>query len=292
MLRPRLIVLLLLFFLFAAPPPLAAAETRILAATFPLWLVARNVVRDVPDLRVDLLIPAGAGCPHNYALSPRDLLRLAGADILILNGGGLDAYIPRMARNDPAAGEKSPRILEAAAALRGHARANPHFFASPSLSALLAERMGAALAEQDPGHAQLYARNAGAYAREMRELARQFAALGNRLGHPSILVQHDVFDYLAADAGLTVAGAIQIHEGQEPSAARLLSLRGQLRGVAAVVLEPQTPDRAGRMLAEEGGVPLVLLDPVAAGPEDAPLEYFSQVMRHNLQALESALGNP
>jgi ABC-type Zn uptake system ZnuABC Zn-binding protein ZnuA len=275
--------------------PAAAAETRVVAATFPLWLMARNVARDVPDLRVELLIPAGAGCPHGYALSPRDLLRLAGADLLILNGGGLDAFIPRMTRNASAAGTPSLRIVEAAAALKGSARGNnPHFFASPSLSALLVEKVGAALAELDPPHAVLYARNAGEYARNLRELAGRLAALGDRLGRPRILVQHAIFDYLAADAGLIVAGTIQVHEGQDPSAAKLLSLREQIRNqdVAAIVAEPQSPDRAGRVLAEEGGIPLVLLDPVAAGPEDAPLDYFFQVMRHNLQALEDALEKP
>jgi ABC-type Zn uptake system ZnuABC Zn-binding protein ZnuA len=291
MLRPWLILFLLLF---PIPHPAAAAQTRVVAATFPLWLMTRNVARDVPDLRVDLLIPAEAGCPHGYALSPRDLLRLAGADLLILNGGGMDAFIPRMTGAAPAAGTKSPRVLEAAAALKGHLRANPHFFSSPSLAALLTEKIGAALSAQDPAHAALYARNAGEYAREMRELAGKFASLGDRLRHPRVLLQHNVFDYLAEDAGLAVAGAIQAHEGQEPSAARLLALREQIRrqGVAAIVVEAQSPDQACRILAEEGGIPLVVLDPAAGGPENAPLDYFSRVMLRNLKTLENVLGNP
>ena len=295
MLRSRLMsFFVLLALLHPGGVPAAAAEARVVAATFPLWLMARNVARDVPDLRVEILIPAGAGCPHGYALSPRDLLRLAGADLLILNGAGLDAFIPRMTRNASAAGTPSPRIVEAAVALKGAARGNPHFFASPSLSALLVEKVGAALAELDPGNAVLYARNAGEYARNLRALAGKFAALGDRLGHPRILVQHAVFDYLADDAGLIVAGAIQAHEGQEPSAAKLLALREQIRsqGIAAIVAEPQSPGLAGEVLAEEGGIPLLVLDPVAAGPEDAPLDYFFQVMRHNLQVLEDALGKP
>ncbi|MDR1360042.1 MAG: metal ABC transporter substrate-binding protein [Deltaproteobacteria bacterium] len=291
MLLPRLILsaLLLPGLLFA---PAAAAETRVVAATFPLWLMTRNVARDVPDLRLELLIPAGTGCPHDYALRPRDLLRLSGADLLILNGGGADAFIPRMARGAPAA--KTPRILEAAAELEGSLQGNPHFFSSPSLAALLTEKIGAALSAQDPGHAALYTRNAGEYARQMRDLAGKFADLGNRLGRPRILVQHDVFDPLARDAGLAVVGAIQAHEGQEPSAAKLLALREQIRdqGVAAILVEARSPDRAGGILAGEGGIPLVSLDPAAGGPEDAPLDYFSQVMLRNLKALETALGNP
>ncbi|MDR2161681.1 MAG: metal ABC transporter substrate-binding protein [Desulfovibrio sp.] len=287
MLRPCLILILLL--LLPAPAPALAEPLRVVASTFPLWLITRNVARDVPDLQVDLLIPARAGCPHDYALNPREMLRLAGADLLILNGMGLDSFVLRSLES----GGKAPRLIDTSAAVSGRIEGNPHLFASPALSALLAERVGAALAEQDPGHAADYLRNAEEYAGRMRVLAGELAALGARLGHPAVLVQHDIFDYLARDAGLTVAGTIGSPEGQEPSAARLLALRKLLAAgkVAAVIAEPQYPDRLGRILAETGGIPLLTLDPAAGGPADASLDYFSRTMLRNIQTLEKALGS-
>ena len=42
--------------------------------------------------------------------------------------------------------------------------------------------------------------------------------------------------------------------------------------------------------AKETGIPVAMLDPVATGPEDAPLSYYETVMRKNMKTLESTLG--
>lgn len=39
------------------------------------------------------MLPAQAGCPHDYALTPQDMSKLAQADILVLNGLGLEAFL-------------------------------------------------------------------------------------------------------------------------------------------------------------------------------------------------------
>ena len=42
--------------------------------------------------------------------------------------------------------------------------------------------------------------------------------------------------------------------------------------------------------ALETGIPCLSLDPVAGGPDNAPADYYEQVMRENLRVLENALG--
>ena len=48
---------------------------------------------------------------------------------------------------------------------------------------------------------------------------------------------------------------------------------------------------SGMTLAAETGVPAVLLDPVASGPEDAAPDYYERVMENNCRILEEHLGN-
>ncbi len=69
------------------------ASLRVLATTYPVYLLARNVAQARPDIQVDLLIPAQTGCPHDYALSPGDMKKLAEADVLLLNGLGMDDFL-------------------------------------------------------------------------------------------------------------------------------------------------------------------------------------------------------
>ena len=58
----------------------------------------------------------------------------------------------------------------------------------------------------------------------------------------------------------------------------------------ALFTEPQYPDGIGRTLAKECGIPTSVLDPVASGPENAPLDYYERIMRANLASMADTLG--
>ena len=300
-----------MFFAFLAPA--RAGELRVLATTFPLWLITRNVLDGADAVGLDLMIPAQAGCPHDYVLSPRAVYKLEQADIVIRNGLGMDDFLDRAP-----AGKPGRIVLDSSAGLSGvlsgspepgaedrgtgeihgtdGSKINPHLFASPRLAALLARGIGAELARLDERNSLLYRRNAGAYAEKLERLAEDFRHLGGRVLRNRIVAQHSIFDYLAQDAGLRVVAVLQAEEGHEPSAAAMLRLIREIRqqDAAAIVLEPQYPVRAGEAVARATGVPCIVLDPVASGPSgdlDAlPPDYYEIVMRDNLRVLEQALG--
>ncbi len=283
--------------------PARAAEKEIVASVFPVWLLLRQVAQDVPGVETGLLLPAGTGCPHDYSMTPQDRRRLARADMLVVNGLGLESFLgegdrvrqlmkPGAAVLDISRNVEGILHEEADTGHEGHARANPHIFAAPSMMARMAVSLARQLAAADPEHAEQYETNGRRAEEAFSALARECSEHGARLAGRSIVTQHNVFDYLARDLGLSVDADIQRHEGQEPSAREMLDLVRLIRGrhTAAVVTEPQYPARTGRTLASEAGVPCLSLDPAASGPADAPLDYYELVMRGNLRLLEQTLG--
>ena len=91
-----LLVCTLLASLFAVSGAVAAeAKVRVLATTYPVYLITRAVTQNSPDVQVDLLIPAQTGCPHDYALTPKDMQKLAKAKIVVINGLGLEAFLEK-----------------------------------------------------------------------------------------------------------------------------------------------------------------------------------------------------
>ena len=144
----------------------------------------------------------------------------------------------------------------------------------------------------DPAHSQLYRANAQAYGQRMNRLADDCTALGQHLRNNRIVTQHGVFDYLARDMGLQVVAVVQAHAGQEPSAAEMLAIIATVKRekAGAIFTEPQYPEAVGKTIAKEAGIAAATLDPVANGPEPAPLDYFEKVMRTNLVTLEKTLG--
>ena len=300
---------------------LARAELNVLCTTFPIHLITRNVAQGRAGVDLQLMLPAGMGCPHDYALTPQDLRKIAAADVLVVNGLGLEEFLgapvetanPDVETVDSSAG--IPNLLEyahehsgaeeehdhEAEADPGHAEhdhghhhhtgVNPHLFASPRQAARIALNVAAGLSKADPEGAGVYFRNAQAYADRLNALADEMAALGRTLKNNRIVEPHGVFDYLARDMGLEVVAVLRPH-GQEPSAAEMLELVRTLRAkqAGAIFTEPQYPAKVGAALARETGLPTATLDPVATGPDEAPLDYYETAMRQNMETLRATLG--
>ncbi|MDR2551100.1 MAG: zinc ABC transporter substrate-binding protein [Desulfobulbus sp.] len=309
------------------PPHLQAStaehKVRVLTTTFPLYQITRNISQGVEGVEIDLMIPAEMGCPHDYALTPQDMRKLARADVLIVNGLGMEEFLgapiakanPRLQVVDSSQGIGHVlAYTDAELGGSGHDHRppgegrdakghndddhhgqgpNPHLFASPRMAALLAANIADGLAQAHPAGAARYAANANAYEQRMNRLADDMAALGKRLANNRIVTQHGVFDYLARDMGLAVVAVIQAHPGQNPSAAEILDLVAAIKAkkAGALFTEPQYPEAIGATIAREAGIAAARLDPAANGPEQAPLDYYEQVMRRNMIVLEQTLGS-
>jgi zinc transport system substrate-binding protein len=285
------------------PAPPDPSVLRVVVTTFPLSIIARNVAAGRDGLSIDLLLAASAGCPHDYIVTPQDVARIESADVLITNGLGLDAF----AQNALAASRGKAAVIvasqgisdlirsepESAVDEHGHhheTEFNPHLFASPRQAARMAIAIGEGLANVDPSGAALYRANAAACAARLDRLADEFAAAGKSFAGKSIVTQHEVFDYLARDIGITVTAVVDEVPGRDPTAAEMIALIDKIRGASAVFTEPQYPSRTALTIAREAGVPTAVLDPVATGPENAPLDYYEKVMAANLVTLRKTLG--
>lgn len=313
----------LLFFLcfFQAFPSQAAAK-KVLCTTFPLFQITRNVTEGVDGIEVELMIPARLGCPHNYSLTPGDMRKIASADIMVINGLGMEEFLgaplyranPEIVTVNSAEGiegllefghsesgehpgEDKPTEDHDSDSAPGetahsHSDINPHLFASPGMAAELTVNITEGLAGIYPDGAGIFRKNGRRYADELHKLAEGFTTLAGRLVNNRIVTQHGAFDYLARDAGLKIVAVINAEGGSSLSAAgiiRLVNVINQTKA-GAVFTEPQYPGRIGTVIAGEAGIPAGELDPVASGPENAPLNYYQTVMRRNMGVLENLLG--
>jgi zinc transport system substrate-binding protein len=284
----------------ASGPPPASPGLRVVCTTFPMYLFTMNVVEGRDNVRVGIMLPAAMGCPHDYVLTPQDMQKLAGADLLIANGLGLEEFL-----GEPLA-KANPRIRiveasrdagdvmwtsEAGAAGTGDKVPNPHMFASPRLAAAIVRNIARALADADPAGAAVFARNAEVYGGKLAGLATRCEEATRALASRRIVTEHAVFDYFARDCGLEIVAVVEETPGQEPSAARMLQLVSVIKrtGATALFTEPQYPVRVGLTIAREAGIPAGVLDPVASGPDEAPLDYYERAMRRNFETLRSTL---
>lgn len=283
------------------PAPRSKSDgLRVVCTTFPVFLFTRNIAAGREGVTVELMLPAAMGCPHDYVLTPQDMQKIARADLLVANGLGLEEFL-----GEPiTSANPGVRVVEASRGVgeviwtadghggRGDEKApNPHIFSSPRLAARMIRTIAAALSEADSAGASVYARNAERYAPAVEALASECASAAAGFRSRKIVTVHAVFDYFARDCGLEIAAVVEETPGQEPAAARMLEIVRVIRrsGAAALFTEPQYPAGVGRTIAREAGIPEAMLDPVASGPDDAPLDYYERTMRANLATLARTL---
>ena len=258
---------------------------RVVTSFYPMYIHVLNVTRDVPGVEVTNLTPQVMGCLHDYQLSPADLVHLMRADVLVVNGAGMESFLDRVARQAP-----DVRVIRASEGipLLG---ANPHVWVSVTLAIRQVRNIAAGLAALDPEHAAAYGANADAYGRRLEALRERMRAGLKDLKHRDIITLHEAFPYFAQEFGLRIAGVVEREPGSEPGAKELAETIRlvRARGVTALFAEPQYPRSSADVIATETGAKVYMLDPAVSGAPEA--DAYIRAMETNLRVLQEALGS-
>lgn len=281
----------------------ATSSFTIVASFYPVYIATRNVARDVPNVRVVLLAPPTTGCLHDYQLTPADVVTLERADVVVVNGAGMEPMLepwikqhPHVPIIDSSAGIT---LITTKAHCHGHdhhhahaaceVEPNPHYWLSIARHIQQVENIALGLAAADPVRAAYYHTNAASYVRALRELKAELQGMLADVTYREIVTMHDAFAYFAKEFGLHVVGVVERVPGQTPSAREMAQLAQLIRarGVRAIFTEPQYCDAPARALARETGALLAELDTIVTGPDE--LDAYLVAMRRNAKTLREVL---
>ena len=90
-----LIVLLSAFLTLPACAPAGEAGARLtlVCTTYPIYLFASSLTEGVEGVAVERLDTGSTSCLHDYTLSMADMKKLERADVIALNGAGLEEFL-------------------------------------------------------------------------------------------------------------------------------------------------------------------------------------------------------
>jgi zinc/manganese transport system substrate-binding protein/manganese/iron transport system substrate-binding protein len=254
---------------------------RVVATTTVFADIVRNIGGD--RVAVTSIIPAGVG-PEDYEPKPDDARQLAGADLIVSNGVGLDDFLDKLLQ---ASGEEQATRLvlgDGIPTITVDGEPNPHFWLDPSIVAgHYVPAISAALSRLDPAGAATYAANAAAYTTQLTALddANNAALEAIPPANRKLVTFHDAFPYFAAHYGFDLIGVILPNVGQEPSASQLAGLVEKVKAadVKAVFAEAQFNPELAQTLAQEAGVANVVTtlynDTVGPPPNDTYLKMMA-----------------
>ena len=87
-------LMLILLLLPLAGCGAAAEEVSVMATFYPVYILAENVLENVEGVTLSSMTPPSTGCLHDYQLLTSDMRALAKAQALLINGAGMESFLP------------------------------------------------------------------------------------------------------------------------------------------------------------------------------------------------------
>ena len=274
--------------------PAAAQPIKVVTTTTIIADFVRQVGGD--DVEVTSLVGPN-GDAHMFEPGPADVARLNGADLLVMNGLGLEGWMTRLVQSSGykgpvliAARDVHPRQFE----VDGIKQADPHAWQDVHAARNYVLAINIGLRALDPAHADKYRERAAAYDRVLAELDRwvkdQIALVP--AAKRKVITSHDAFSYFAEAYGVKFLAPRGLSTEAEPNAGDLAELVTQIKssGIKALFLENMSETKSADMLVQETGAVIggtLYVD--ALSPKDGPAPTYVDMVRYNVPLLRDAM---
>jgi ABC-type Zn uptake system ZnuABC Zn-binding protein ZnuA len=285
-------------------PAVGDRPLRVAATVAPITDIV-GVIAAGTDAVVTGIVPEGVNS-HTYEPAPGVAATVEGADVVFMNGLGLEEPTKRLAlANLDRASElcelgttvlPEDEYLYDVAFPEDAGAPNPHLWTNPPMALDYARLVHDVLVARSPRHTERYAANLAEFEQQVGALdaalraATATIAPGDRL----LLTYHDAYAYFAREYGWTVVGAVQPSSFAEPMPREVAELVDQIRerGIRAVFGSEVFPSPVLEQIASESGATYVddLRDDDLPGDPGDPDHSWLALMQFNYVTVVEALG--
>ncbi|MER2520335.1 MAG: zinc ABC transporter substrate-binding protein [Bdellovibrionales bacterium] len=287
----------------------ASTPIRVVATFSILGDMARQIGGDSAVIKT-LVGPDGDA--HTYKPTPHDSLALASADLVIVNGFGMEGWIDRLVSASGFKGRVvivsegvSPRQIDeedGADGSHGHHHGNihggkaidPHAWQDISNARIYARNIAAALVKVRPSDSATIMARAASYDAELEALDRWVKAEIGSIAPQKrkIITSHDAFGYFGASYGVSFLSPQGLSTEVEPTATEAAKLIEQMKTekIKRVFFESMASPKLVKQLAKDAGASVG--EPVysdALSKESGPAATYVAMIRHNVTLFKAAM---
>ena len=297
----------------------AEKESFVITASFyPVYIAALNVAGDIDGVEVRNLTQPQTGCLHDYQLTTEDMKAMADSDVLLINGGGIESFVSKVAKTYP-----KLSIINLSASFaelpeedeeeedhdhedadhedadhdhdhdHDHGEQNSHFWMDIELYRKEVESMEEGLSIRDPVHADQYKKNAEAYLKKLESLQSEEAELKEALSGKKVVVFHEAFLYLAEDLDMQVTMTMDLDEERQVSAGEVRQVLDALAlsDDKIIFAERTYGEEMGDRMTEEASATVIYLDPLTRPKDGQESEQdgYLLAMQENFDKIRTTL---
>lgn len=267
-------------------------ELKIYTSFYPIYDLTKKVVGNSAE--VINLVPVGEDA-HHYELTPKQMVGLETADLIIINGLDMEHWADDLSANILS------KILVASyniAAIDieielGSTREDPHTWTSIKNAKIMMENIKNEVVSLNSDNAQVYENNYAKYAILFDGLDYQYEQAVTSFTSTTFIVSHKAFGYIARDCGLTqmaIGGLETDGEADPATVADIIDFIND-NNITTVFYQESINSSIAVAIANETGASVDMLSTVqglSKAQIDAGEDYLS-IMAQNLVALIKAL---
>ena len=265
------------------------AGLQVLAAETFLADIAQTVAGE--RAMVASLLAPGVD-PHEFQATPKDAIKMAQADLLIINGMGYEAWLEKSLE----AGGSELHMVEASTGVSPGPQGDPHLWMNPLHVRRYAENIRDGLSEVDPDGRSVYARNAEEYVAELQDLDTWIKAEVSQVPPEKriLITNHHALGSFAEAYGFEIAGVVipSSTSGAAPSAQPLATLIRTIESleVRAIFLDvSESPDLAQQLASESGAQVITGLYVETLSEAGGQAGTYIDMMKHDVETIVEAL---
>jgi zinc/manganese transport system substrate-binding protein len=261
-----------------------------------------DLVRNVGGDRVEVENLVGPnGDVHVYSPTPGDARKLAAANVVFVNGLGLEGWMTRLVVASNAKAPVvvvskgiTPRPMEEEEKFGHRIAIDPHAWQSVADAKSYVANIRDGLIAVDPAGKATYGANADAYLVKLDELENEVrvAIASIPADRRKIITTHDAFGYFGAAYGMAFIAPEGVSTEAEPSAKDVARIIIQIKKqkIPAVFLENTSDPRLMDQIAHETGASIggTLYSDALSEP-GGPAATYIEMMRHNIRQFTKAL---
>ncbi len=277
---------------------------RVVTTVSPLTDIVAQITAGTPTEIVGI-VPEGVDS-HTYEPAPSDVAAIADADVVFVNGLGLESAVGDLTRANARPGAELCELGTTVLAPDDYLfddsfpeRAgdpNPHLWTNPPMVAAYIALVRDVLVARDPAHRADYEANAQRFSSQVADLDAAMRVATATVPAPRrvLLTYHDAYAYTAREYGWRLLGAIQPASFDEPTPREVAALVEQVRatGVGVVFGSEVFPSPVLEQIAAETGARYdtdLRDDDLPGRPGDQEHSWLA-LMRDNLAAIIDGSG--
>jgi len=244
---------------------------------------------------VQCIVPIG-GDPHLYEPTPKDVMKVAAADLILVNGLTFEGWLNELIDNSGTEAEvvTITNGIQPITSLQYQNATDPHAWMDLSNGLIYIDNIRDALKKLDPLHTEEFAFNHGVYKQQMEDLDKYiFEQIQSIPKEKRILItSHDAFQYYGKRYGVTLESILGVSTDADVQTADVIRLNQVIRtkNIPAVFIESTINPKLLEQLAKDNNIEVggqLFADSI--GDKESPAPSYLAMLKHNTDTIVKAL---